>query len=88
MTREPNPQNPPCPRCGATHVMKNDSKGGRPHWVCRNCQRSFGPTLSTAMDRLCATPYGSGVHTAGGDAPCESEHHRRNHGLRYETIGR
>jgi len=56
MNRKPNSQNPPCPRCGATHVIQNGSKGGRPRWVCRNCGRSFGPTLGTAMDRLRATP--------------------------------
>jgi transposase-like protein len=32
---------PPCPRCGATHVVKNGSKGGRPRWVCQNCGRSL-----------------------------------------------
>ena len=47
---------PPCPRCGATHVVKNGSKGGRPHWVCQNCGRLFGPTLGTAMYRLRVTP--------------------------------
>jgi transposase-like protein len=56
MNRKPNPQNPPCPRCGATHVIQNGSQGGRPRWVCRNGGRSFGPTLGTAMDRLRATP--------------------------------
>jgi transposase-like protein len=56
MNRKPHSQNPPCPRCGATHVIKNGSKGGRPRWVCRNCGRSFGPTLGTAMYRLRATP--------------------------------
>jgi len=47
---------PPCPRYGATHVVKNGSKGGRPRWVCQNCGRSFGPTLGTAMYRLRVTP--------------------------------
>jgi transposase-like protein len=56
MNRKPHSQNPPCPRCGATHVIQNGSKGGRPRWVCRNCGRSFGPTLGTAMYRLRATP--------------------------------
>jgi transposase-like protein len=41
MNRKPNSQNPPCPRCGATHVVKNGSKGGRPRWVCQNCGRSL-----------------------------------------------
>ena len=61
---------PPCPRCGATHVVKNGSKGGRPRWVCQNCGRSFGPTLGTAMYRL---RCGSGAHPAGGDASGELE---------------
>jgi transposase-like protein len=56
MNRKPHSQNPPCPRCGATHVIQNGSQGGRPRWVCRNCGRSFGPTLGTAMDRWRATP--------------------------------
>jgi transposase-like protein len=56
MNRKPHSQNPPCPHCGATHVIQNGSKGGRPRWVCRNCGRSFGPTLGTAMDRWRATP--------------------------------
>jgi transposase-like protein len=41
MNRKPNSQNPPCPRCGATYVVKNGSKGGRPRWVCQNCGRSL-----------------------------------------------
>jgi transposase-like protein len=56
MNRKPHSQNPPCPRCGATHVIQNGSQGGRPRWVCRNGGRSFGPTLGTAMDRWRATP--------------------------------
>jgi transposase-like protein len=56
MNRKSHSQNPPCPRCGATHVIQNGSQGGRPRWVCRNGGRSFGPTLGTAMDRWRATP--------------------------------
>jgi transposase-like protein len=56
MNRKPHSQNPPCPRCGATHGIQNGSQGGRPRWVCRNGGRSFGPTLGTAMDRWRATP--------------------------------
>jgi transposase-like protein len=56
MNRKPHPQNPPCPRHGATHGIQNGSQGGRPRWVCRNGGRSFGPTLGTAMDRWRATP--------------------------------
>jgi hypothetical protein len=33
-------------------VVKNGSKDGQQRWVCRNCKRSFGPTLGTAMYRL------------------------------------
>ncbi|MFN3743011.1 MAG: hypothetical protein ACK4VW_10165 [Anaerolineales bacterium] len=56
MSRKACPDNPPCPRCGATRVVKNGSKDGRPRWVCRSCNRSFGPTLGTAMYRLRNTP--------------------------------
>lgn len=56
MARKPSSDNPPCPHCGATHVVKNGSKGGRPRWVCRVCHRSFGPTWGTPMYRLRATP--------------------------------
>ncbi len=49
MARKPSPDNPPCPHCGAAHVVRNGSKGGRPRWVCRNCHRSFGPTFGTPM---------------------------------------
>lgn len=55
MARKPSPNNPSCPRCGATHVVRNGSKDGRPRWVCRNCHRSFGPTFGTPMYRLHAT---------------------------------
>jgi len=37
-------------------MVKNGSKDGQPRWVCRNCKRSFSPTLGTAMDRLRNTP--------------------------------
>jgi transposase-like protein len=56
MTRKPCPDNPPCPRCGATHVVKNGSKNGRQRWVCRTCNRSFGATFGTPMYRLRNTP--------------------------------
>jgi transposase-like protein len=49
MARKPSPNSPRCPRCGAGHVVRNGSKGGRPPWVCRGCGRSFGPTLGTAI---------------------------------------
>lgn len=56
MARKPSSDNPPCPHCGATHVVKNGSKDGRPRWVCRVCRHSFGPTWGTPMYRLRATP--------------------------------
>jgi transposase-like protein len=56
MARKPCPDNPPCPRCGATHIVKNGSKNGRQRWVCRTCNRSFGATCGTPMYRLHNTP--------------------------------
>ena len=56
MARKRSPDNPPCPRCGATEVIRNGSKGGKPRWVCLVCRRSFGPTYGTAMYRLRASP--------------------------------
>jgi hypothetical protein len=75
MARKPSPDNPPCPRCGATHGIQNGSKGGRPRWVCRNCQRSFGPTLGTAMDRWRA-PCGWGCAGGGRSAAEEITGHK------------
>jgi len=56
MSRKRSPDNPPCPRCGATEVNRNGSKGGKPRWVCLACRRSFGPTFGTAMYRLRTPP--------------------------------
>lgn len=56
MARKPSADNPPCPHCQATRVVRNGSKGGQPRWVCRVCHRSFGPTWGTPMYRLRATP--------------------------------
>ena len=56
MARKPCPDNPPCPRCEATYVVKNGRKDGKPRWFCRNCKRSFDPTLDTTMSRLRNTP--------------------------------
>lgn len=56
MARKRSPNNPPCPRCGATRVNRNGSKDGRPRWVCQVCRRSFGPTFGTAMYRLRTPP--------------------------------
>jgi len=88
MARKPSPANPPCPRCGAAHVVKNGSKDGQPRWVCRNCKRSFGPTLGTAMYRLRNTPT-QVAHTLlmvmrRGSLSAAEE----ITGHKYETIGR
>ena len=56
MPRKRSPDNPPCPRCGATEVNRNGSKGGKPRWVCLACRRSFGPTFGTPMYRLRTPP--------------------------------
>lgn len=56
MARKPASDNPPCPHCHSTHVIRNGSKGGRRRWVCRGCGRSFGPTWGTPMYRLRVTP--------------------------------
>ena len=47
MARRRSPDNPSCPHCGATHVIRNGHKDGRQRWVCRACGRSFGPTFGT-----------------------------------------
>ncbi len=56
MARKPSPHNPPCPHCQSPHVIRNGHKGGRQRWVCRLCNRSFGPTWGTPMYRLRNTP--------------------------------
>lgn len=62
MPRKRSPDHPPCPRCGATEVSRNDSKDGKPRWVCLACGRSLGPTFGTAMYRL-RTPPAEMAHT-------------------------
>ncbi|MCS7260170.1 MAG: hypothetical protein NZ765_05230 [Anaerolineae bacterium] len=62
MARKPSPDNPTCSRCGATHVICNGSTEDRPRWVCRHCQRSFGPTYGTPLYRL-RTPPEEVAHT-------------------------
>ncbi len=88
MARKPSPHNPPCPHCGATHVIKNGSKGGRPRWVCRECWRSFGPTVGTPMYRLHVPPAEVArtllvVMRRGSLSAAEEVT-----GHKYETIGR
>ena len=35
---------PPCPRCGATHVVRNGlTRAGSVNLLCRGCGRSFVP---------------------------------------------
>src|SRR3954452_6717658 len=35
---------PPCPRCGATHVVRNGrTQSGSPNLLCRGCGRCFVP---------------------------------------------
>lgn len=53
MARHPSPGNPPCPRCGATSVVKDGhTPTGQQRWQCRGCGQSFGPTLGTPLYRL------------------------------------
>ncbi len=88
MARKPSSDNPPCPHCQATHVVRNGSKGGRPRWVCRVCHRSFGPTWGTPMYRL-RTPPSEVARTLlvvmrRGSLSAAEE----ITGHKYETIGR
>ena len=88
MARRPSPDNPSCPHCGATHVIRNGHKDGRQRWVCRGCGRSFGPTFGTPMYRL-RTPPGEVARTLlvvmrrGSLSAAEEVT-----GHKYETIGR
>ena len=35
---------PPCPRCSATHVVRNGrTQAGSPNFLCRGCGRRFVP---------------------------------------------
>jgi transposase-like protein len=52
MGRSRNPQNPPCPRCGASETASKGRKNERPRWRCLACGRSFGETLGTPLYRL------------------------------------
>ena len=52
MARKPSADNPVCPRCGSKHVIKNGRRKGRQRWLCRNCNRTFGPTYGTPLYRL------------------------------------
>lgn len=88
MARKPSPDNPPCPRCGATRVVKNGSKDGRPRWVCRVCSRSFGPTFGTPMYRLRHTPteVAQALRVVMRRGSLSAAEELTGH--KYETIGR
>jgi transposase-like protein len=52
MGRPRNPQNPACPRCGASPTLSKGAERGRQRWRCSTCGRSFGETLGTPLYRL------------------------------------
>jgi transposase-like protein len=52
MGRPRSPQNPSCPRCGASKTVSKGHEKGRPRWHCRACGRSFGQTAGTPLYRL------------------------------------
>jgi transposase-like protein len=49
---------PPCPRpaCGAPHVVRNGTLGGRQRYHCRGCGAWFGATHGTPLYRLKTPP--------------------------------
>jgi len=80
--------NPPCPYCRGTHVIKNGHKGGRQRWLCRDCGRTFGPTYGTPMYRL-YTPPNEVARTLLVVMRCGSLSAAEEiTGHKYETIGR
>jgi transposase-like protein len=44
----------PCRHCGGTSVRRNGLNRGKQRWACRDCEKTFGATLGTAL---------YGVHT-------------------------
>src|SRR5438477_10399457 len=56
MARPPDPDAPPCPRCGVVGASRNGHMRGRQRWVCPGCGRSFGATTGTPLYRLKAPP--------------------------------
>ncbi len=56
MARTAAPENPPCPRCGHCHTVRNGRTRGRQRWVCEGCGHSFGPTTGTPLYRLKTPP--------------------------------
>ncbi len=56
MARTAAPDNPPCPRCGHSHTVRNGRTRGRQRWVCAGCDHSFGPTTGTIVYHLRTPP--------------------------------
>ena len=52
MARRPTTDNPPCPHCRGTHVVRDGHKRGRQRWRCRTCTQTFGETIGTPRYRL------------------------------------
>lgn len=46
------PARPPCPHCGAEHVVKNGRSGGLPRFLCRSCCRTFNILTRTPLAHL------------------------------------
>jgi transposase-like protein len=89
MARQPRSDNPPCPRCGAAHVVKDGhTPTGQQRWRCRGCGQTFGPTLGTPLYRL-HTPAGEVARSLlvvmrRGSLSAAEE----LTGHKYETLGR
>ena len=49
MSRIPNKDNPACPHCTGSHVIKNGHKGDQQRYRCRACHRTFGCTFGTPL---------------------------------------
>ena len=56
MARTAAADNPPCPRCGHPHTVRNGRTRGRQRWVCAGCDHSFGPTTGTIVYHLRTPP--------------------------------
>lgn len=52
MVRRASADNPPCPHCRGTHVVRDGHKRGRQRWRCRACAHTFGATIGTPLYRL------------------------------------
>ncbi len=46
------PARPPCPHCGAEHIVKNGRAGGLPRFLCRTCSRTFNILTGTPLAHL------------------------------------